>query len=151
MTNSLLSFGISKGLGAIVAMYLIDYWGRRKSLILGLIIMTISACSLFLLFEIKADILSGYSSLFVLFIDLFVIGYELSVGCVTFVILGEIFPLSIKSEAISIAFVVCFTMAASMTFILYYEIDAFGYVFVWGQFAASSSVFIYIAASLVCY
>jgi hypothetical protein len=90
-----------------------------------------------------------YQWAFVVLLDLFVIGFEFSVGCISFILLGEIFPGDLKSEALSIAFIASFSCTAAMTFLMYYEINNLGYSTVWGQLSVTAFIWLFFAASMV--
>ena len=68
-----------------------------------------------------------YQWAFVVLLDFFVIGYEFSVGSISFILLGEVFPGDLKAEALSIAFIASFSFSAAMTFLMYFEINHLGY------------------------
>jgi len=146
---ALATFSVSKIVGAVAVMLLMDSSGRRPLLIGGMLLMFLSSGSLFLLFFDSLQKESQYKWAFVILLDLFVIGYEFSVGSVTFVLLGEIFPGDVKGDAVSIAFIVNFFLSAAMIFFLYWEITDIGYSVVWGQFSIMCFVFLFFAASMV--
>jgi MFS family permease len=146
---AMLSFAGSKLLASVVVMLYLDTWGRRTPLIAGLLLMFVSSGSLFMFFYDSLQKDNAFQWGFIVLLDLFVMGYEVSVGATTFVLLGEIFPGDIKAEAVSIAFVVAFTLSSCMIFLVYFEVYDIGYSVVWGQFSMTSFVFVFFAASLV--
>ena len=54
-----------------------------------------------------------YQWAFVVLLDFFVIGYEFSVGSISFILLGEVFPGDLKAEALSIAFIASFSFLSA--------------------------------------
>jgi MFS family permease len=143
------SFAGCKMLGSLIVMAYMDTWGRRASLIGGLLLMFLSSGALFLFFYDSLQHDGHYKWGFVVLLDLFVIGFEFSVGSVTFALLGEIFPGDVKGEALSIAFMINFFLAGAMIFLVYWEISEIGYSIVWAQFSIAAFVFLFFSASLV--
>lgn len=84
----------------LFTMLLIDYLGRRKLLITGLLTASIS---LFISSSLLKIIPEQDAALLV-FIALvfFVIGYAISLGAIFWIIISEIFPLHIRSQAMSL-------------------------------------------------
>jgi len=146
---ALLSFAGSKLFGATLAMLYLDTWGRRTPLITGLVVMFVCSGVLFMFFFDSLEHDTQYQTFFVVLLDVFVIGYEVSVGAVPFVLLGEIFPGDVKGEAVSIAFLVNFILASAMAFLMYFEIDTLGYSVVWGQLSITAFLFVFFVTSLV--
>ena len=146
---ALLSFAASKLFGSVVVMLYMDTWGRRTPLITGLVVMFLSSGTLFMLFYDSLQTNHGYTVGMIALLDLFVIGYEFSVGAITFVMLGEIFPGDLKGDAVSVAFIINFFLASVMTFLMYWEITDLGYSVVWCQLSATSFIFVFFATSLV--
>jgi MFS transporter, SP family, xylose:H+ symportor len=82
----------------IVAMYTVDRFGRRPLMILGAAIMAVAMLVLGCLFAGNA---LGLGALLAMI--LYIAGFALSWGPVTWVLLSEIFPNSIKGKAMAIA------------------------------------------------
>jgi len=146
---AMLSFAGAKLLAAILVMLNLDSWGRRTPLIAGLVLMFASSGSIFMFFYDSLQKDNAYTWGFVALIDLFGMGYEVSVGATTFVLLGEIFPGDVKAEALSVAFMINYLLVSGMIFLVYYEVSDIGYSVVWGQFAVAAFVFVFFTASLV--
>lgn len=146
---ALIVFAATKLLSSIIVMLYLDTWGRRTPLIAGLVIMFFSAGTLFMLFYDSLQKDSGYEVGFIALLCTFVTGYEFSVGSVSFVLMGEIFPGDVKGDAIAVAFTFNFFLAAGMAFMLYWEINDLSFTIVWAQLSLTSFVFIFFAASLV--
>jgi sugar porter (SP) family MFS transporter len=97
-----LGLGIINFLFTIVATFLIDKSGRRKLLLIGLAMMAINLM-------IVGCVFNFYSSLFLsryillTSIIIFIAFYAMSIGCIFWVIIAEIYPLNIRGTAMSIA------------------------------------------------
>jgi SP family xylose:H+ symportor-like MFS transporter len=90
--------GIANVVFTIVAMYTVDRLGRRPLMMLGAAIMAASMLALGCLFA--ANVL-GIGALLAMIV--YIAGFALSWGPVTWVLLSEIFPNSIKGRAMAIA------------------------------------------------
>jgi SP family xylose:H+ symportor-like MFS transporter len=82
----------------VVAMLVVDRWGRKPLLILGALIMAVSMLGLGALFHAHNV---GTGSL--LMVLLYIAGFALSWGPIVWVMLSEIFPNSIKGAAMGLA------------------------------------------------
>jgi SP family xylose:H+ symportor-like MFS transporter len=82
----------------VVAINTVDKWGRRPLQILGAIVMAFSMISLAILFQIQS---LGIVALIAMLV--YIAGFAMSWGPVTWVILSEIFPNSIRSKAMALA------------------------------------------------
>jgi hypothetical protein len=142
-------FAATKLGASVTAMLYLDTWGRRTPLIAGLVIMFFSAGTLFMLFFDSLEKNSGYEMGFIALLCTFVLGYEISVGSVAFVMMGEIFPGDVKGDAIAVAFTFNFFLASGMTFLLYWEINDLSFTVVWAQLSLTAFVVIFFAASFV--
>ena len=84
----------------LVATVTVDKWGRKPLLILGSIIMTVSMTALGFLFY-KYGTSVGTPAVVV--VCIYIAGFSLSWGPVVWVMLAEIFPNSIRNQAMAIA------------------------------------------------
>ncbi len=85
-------------IGTLIAVCLIDSVGRRKLLLIGSMISTISLLTLGLLIQMKISI---FLSLVVMM--LYIFGYCISVGSLFWLVISEIFPSSIRGFSMGIA------------------------------------------------
>jgi SP family xylose:H+ symportor-like MFS transporter len=85
-------------IATLLAIFTVDRWGRKPLLIAGGLIMAVAMAALAACFMTQA---LGVAAL--LFVLLYIAGFALSWGPVTWVLLAEIFPNSIKGKALSIA------------------------------------------------
>lgn len=85
-------------LATLIAIFTVDRWGRKPLLILGGIQMGVAMAALAICFQANA---LGTAAL--LSVLVYIAGFALSWGPVTWVLLSEIFPNSIKGKALSIA------------------------------------------------
>ncbi len=84
----------------LVATVTVDRWGRKPLLILGSIIMAISMTALGFLFNIYG---TSVGTPAVVVVCIYIAGFSLSWGPVVWVMLAEIFPNSIRNQAMAIA------------------------------------------------
>lgn len=85
---------------SFLAILFIDLWGRRKLLLTGLSIMVVSLVILGILFGYGKDY--SKSGLFmVLSFVFYAAGFSLGIGTVGWLLISEIFPLKIRSFAVS--------------------------------------------------
>jgi SP family xylose:H+ symportor-like MFS transporter len=90
--------GVALVLFTLVALVTVDRWGRKPLLVAGAIIMAVSMFALGLLFD------KGVQNIWPLVAAVtYIAGFSLSWGPVTWVLLAEIFPNSIKGKAMAIA------------------------------------------------
>jgi SP family arabinose:H+ symporter-like MFS transporter len=85
----------------LVAVRWIDRWGRRPLMIWGTVGMVVSLTMVTIAYFM--NMLQGYFILF--FILVFMASFAASIGPVTWVMISEIFPNRIRSEAMSVAIV----------------------------------------------
>ena len=84
----------------LVATATVDKWGRKPLLILGSIIMTVSMTVLGFLFYVYGTKVGTPA---VVVVCIYIAGFSLSWGPVVWVMLAEIFPNSIRNQAMAIA------------------------------------------------
>jgi SP family xylose:H+ symportor-like MFS transporter len=90
--------GIAMTVFTLVALFTVDLWGRKPLMIAGALIMAGAMFALGLLFSVHAV---GIWALVAAVV--YIAGFSLSWGPVTWVLLAEIFPNSIKGKAMAIA------------------------------------------------
>ena len=119
-----LGMGLMNFIFTAVAMLWVDRLGRRKLLLIGLSMMTLSLFIVALMFYLHSSgALLQWCS--VLGLMIFVAFYALSIGCLFWLIIAEIFPLRIRGMAMSIAatanwlanFFVALTFLSLLTFL----------------------------------
>jgi len=97
-----LGMGVTNFVFTIIAMLWVDRLGRRKLLLIGLTMMTLSLLVVSALFYSHGHgALLRWSS--VIGLILFVAFYALSIGCLFWLIISEVFPLRVRSVAMSVA------------------------------------------------
>lgn len=136
--------GVVNVLFTIVALPLIDRWGRRPLLLTGMSAMFVSLCMMALSFHYaaEADYLKWFAMGSML---LFIAGFAISLGPIMWLIIAEIFPLEIRgfatSTMVSLSWLFNFIVAQTFltliqalgqsgTFIIYATICLCGLVFV---------------------
>ena len=90
--------GIALLVFTLISLVMVDRWGRKPLLILGGIIQAVAMFTLGLLFSVHATNAGPLIAAVV-----YIAGFSLSWGPVTWVMLAEIFPNSIKGKAMAIA------------------------------------------------
>lgn len=122
----------------IIAMLLVDRWGRKPLMLLG-------AAGLAILYIAVAQLLSVQSNAVSWFLLAAIGMYALSLAPVTWVLIAEIFPNKVRAEATSIAvvslwlsyfilvftFPVIFEKLQDKSFYIYSAICVAGFLFVW--------------------
>jgi len=102
--------GVTNTLFTLIALVTVDRWGRKPLLIVGAVIMAVAMLTLGTLFDLHlvsttagAGGSKGSSFVAVLAVVVYIAGFAMSWGPVTWVLLSEIFPNSIKGKAMAIA------------------------------------------------
>jgi MFS transporter, SP family, xylose:H+ symportor len=105
--------GVTMTLSTLIATFLVDRLGRKPLLVAGALTMAVAMVAIGLLFHLHlvstttngagASSASGSSYLAIAAIVVYIIGFSSSWGAVTWVMLSEIFPNSIRSKAMSMA------------------------------------------------
>jgi len=85
----------------IIAMLLVDKVGRRTLLLLGFAMMTLSLLLFGTLLSVPHS--SANNLILVISLILFMISYAISIGCVFWIVIAEIYPLAIRSRCMCIA------------------------------------------------
>lgn len=97
-----LGMGVTNFVMTIIAMLWVDRVGRRPLLLIGLGMMTLLLFLVATIFN-GAEHTAGLRWLLVGSLILFVAFYALSIGCLFWLIVSEVFPLQIRGAAMSIA------------------------------------------------
>jgi sugar porter (SP) family MFS transporter len=97
-----LGLGCINCLFTFIATFLIDSMGRRKLLLIGLFAMSISLITVGATFHFYLNY-SGSKYILLMSILIFIAFYAISIGCVFWVMIAEIYPLNIRGTAMSIA------------------------------------------------
>jgi SP family arabinose:H+ symporter-like MFS transporter len=93
------TIGIVNVIFTFVAIFTVDKWGRKPLLLLGVFMAIIALITIGVLF--KLNVIEGPWIL--LFILLYIASFAFSFGPVCWVIIGEIFPTSVRGRAMSLA------------------------------------------------
>jgi SP family arabinose:H+ symporter-like MFS transporter len=93
------TIGLVNVIFTFVAIFTVDKWGRRPLLILGISAAIVSLAIIGLLFY---NAVTGGPWILV-FILIFIASFAFSFGPVTFIIISEIFPTSVRAQAVSLA------------------------------------------------
>lgn len=139
--------GIAKFIATMLALWKIDIYGRRMFLTSGVMLMTFCLGVLAAVgreLEHDEDSLRKWISFAA--VVCFNMGYSFSFGVVSWLLLGELFPDSVRSYAISIAMLFNWTgnMIVSMTFLsLLDAIKASGVFFLYALVCICALIFIY--------
>ena len=102
-----LGVGTVKLLATVVAIFLVDHYGRRVLLMLGTFGMFIA---LLILGSAAFGDMTGFDAWLTLGAMMtYVSAYEIGFGPITWLIVSEVFPLRVRSQAFSIAMIANFT------------------------------------------
>ncbi len=96
-----LGLGLTNFALTIIAMMYVDQAGRRRLLLIGLAVMTVSLFAVAVSFNFVATI-AIFKYIAVLSLVIFVASYALSIGCLFWLIISEIYPLNIRGVAMSV-------------------------------------------------
>ena len=97
-----LGMGLMNFIMTIVAMFYVDKLGRRRLLLVGLAMMTIAIAIVAFIFHHGVNT-TGLKWLSVFSLLVFVAFYALSIGCLFWLIISEIYPLNLRGRAMSLA------------------------------------------------
>jgi len=100
----------------------VDRWGRRTLLMWGSLLSGFSLLALVFLFHYPTE---GKSSIFLIVMMFYIIGYCISVGSLFWLIISEIFPLHVRGIAMSFVtsiqwlanFIVCLSFLSMLDFL----------------------------------
>lgn len=102
--------GVTNTVFTLIALVTVDRWGRKPLLIVGAVVMAVAMLTLGTLFDLHlvsttagAGGSKGSSLIAILAVVVYIAGFAMSWGPVTWVLLAEIFPNSIKGKAMAIA------------------------------------------------
>lgn len=101
--------GVTNSVFTLIALFTVDRWGRRPLLIVGALAMTAAMLTLGTIFDLRLVSTTGAAAnpnaslIAILAVIAFIGGFAMSWGPVTWVLLSEIFPNSIKGKAMAIA------------------------------------------------
>ena len=141
---STVGVGVVNVLFTIIALPLIDRLGRRPLLFIGLALMVMSLLALAVAFHLGQGV-TWLPSIALLGMLFFIVGFAISLGPIMWLMFAEIFPLSIRARAASLAAAVSWLfngivsgsfkalvayLGVSNTFVLYGFIGLLGLVFV---------------------
>lgn len=90
--------GVANVLFTVIAILSVDRWGRRPLLIVGALVMALAMLSLGFLFDAHSVGIAALCA-----VVLYIAGFALSWGPVTWVLLSEMFPNAIKNRAMALA------------------------------------------------
>jgi len=124
--------GAAKLLATLFTVRFVDSYGRRPLLFAGISMMLAALVVLSLSFGFSSiapdgsvHLASGWSSLLVAALILYVCGYQVGFGPIAWLIISEVFPLRSRTRALSCAVSVNFAFNLLMTFTLQHLQDAF--------------------------
>ena len=100
--------GVTNTVFTLIALVTVDRWGRKPLLVMGAVIMAVAMLTLGTLFDLHlvsatAGGSKSSSLIAILAVVVYIAGFAMSWGPVTWVLLAEIFPNSIKGKAMAIA------------------------------------------------
>ena len=140
-----LGIGITNFVMTIVALWLVDKVGRRPLLLTGLALMAVAMLAVATSFYfIASSVVLEWVCVTSLFV--FVAAYALSVGCLFWLLIAEIYPLKIRGKAMSLAagFNWGANLLMAMTFLTFLEFfGSWVTFFIYGVMGILSFAFCY--------
>lgn len=134
--------GVVNVVFTVIGLPLLDKWGRRPLLFLGLAAMTVGLLGLSVVFYFEGAYSSSHLVRMVALLSmmLYIAAFAISLGTVMWLMISEVFPLVIRGLATSLAAGVCWgcNMLVSLTFLSL--VSAFG---------ASATFLLYMAMCLL--
>ena len=143
--------GSFKLVATLVAVFTVDKFGRRPLLFVGISLMLLALTALTIIFGVEGeadDDAFGTEQVVVLVcLFLYIGGYQVGFGPVSWLIISEIFPLHIRGEAIALGVLSNFFWNLIVTFLFPIMLDAAGSAVTFGLFSVLSIlslIFVYI-------
>lgn len=138
--------GIVNVLMTVVAIWLVDKWGRKPLLSVGLIGIVVSLGILGFAFKEQAVLGAGLKWVAVGSLVLYIASFAVSLGPICWLIISEIYPLKIRGVAMSLATVAnwAFNFVVALTFLtLVQKITATGAFWLYGVVGIAGWFFCY--------
>lgn len=108
--------GVVKFLFTVWELFMVDRWGRRPLLMIGATVMTVALFAAGLVIkEVDPSRKGLLGSLTLVFLILYLAGYELGWGATVWVMIGEIFPLRARAAGTGVATTVLWAATGLVT------------------------------------
>jgi len=134
--NADLIVGATKLIATLLSVPLVDRLGRRPLLLAGTSVMFVALIILTIGFGLEGGNLEGGWSTAVIFaLMLYVSGYQLGFGPITWVLISELFPLHSRARALGVAVICNFALNLLVTLTNGPLVDALGQAALFGIFA----------------
>jgi len=134
--NSDLIVSVAKLIATVISVFLVDKTGRRPLLLVGISIMLVALVLLTMGFAMSDDgvLTSGWAMTVTVALMLYVSGYQVGFGPITWLLMSEVFPLQCRTRALGVAAVTNFASNLIMTIINQPLVDVFGQAVLFGFF-----------------
>ncbi|MCL5261606.1 MAG: sugar porter family MFS transporter [Gammaproteobacteria bacterium] len=143
---STFGMGLVNTVMSIISVIIVDRLGRRKLLLTGLLVAAGSLALISIIFKTSFHI--PYANwIALLCMIIYIAGYSISIGNLFWLIISEIYPLSVRSSAMSIVTAVQWgaNFLVSMTFLTILELIGISYTFmIYGMMCALGVIFCYL-------
>ena len=106
--------GVVKFLFTVWELFMVDRWGRKPLLMIGASVMTVSLFAAGLVIKNVTD-KDTLGTLTLVFLILYLAGYELGWGATVWVMIGEIFPLKARAAGTAVATTVLWAATGLVT------------------------------------
>jgi len=106
--------GVVKFLFTVWELFMVDRWGRKPLLMIGAAVMTVSLFAAGLVIKNVTD-KDTLGTLTLIFLILYLAGYELGWGATVWVMIGEIFPLKARAAGTAVATTVLWAATGLVT------------------------------------
>jgi sugar porter (SP) family MFS transporter len=111
---SAVALGVTKLLFTAWVVFVVDRWGRKPLLLLGNVVMALTLVAAgFVILDVHDKTLLG--ALTLVFLILYLAGYELGWGAVVWVMMAEVFPLKVRAAGMGVGSVVLWAATGIIT------------------------------------
>ena len=112
---SAVALGVTKLLFTAWVVFVVDRWGRKPLLLIGNVVMAATLVAAGLVIDDVHHHQTVLGSLTLVFLILYLAGYELGWGAVVWVMMAEVFPLKVRAAGMGVASVVLWASTGIIT------------------------------------
>lgn len=112
---SAVALGVTKLLFTAWVVFVVDRWGRKPLLLIGNVVMAATLVAAGLVIDDVHHHQTALGSLTLVFLILYLAGYELGWGAVVWVMMAEVFPLKVRAAGMGVASVVLWASTGIIT------------------------------------
>ena len=112
---SAVALGVTKLLFTAWVVFVVDRWGRKPLLLIGNVVMALTLVAAGLVIDDVHHHQTLLGSLTLVFLILYLAGYELGWGAVVWVMMAEVFPLKVRAAGMGVSSVVLWASTGIIT------------------------------------